>query len=429
MKKQLFLSVILGIILLLTAAGCLGSGGNSTQQTVETTRGSIALKVNGNGNLDVINEARLAFSSSGKVIKIYVSKGDTVIKGMVLARLDTNALNLSLAQAEAAVVQARYNITKLHDTPSESDITAAKSAVTAAKDYLKYAQENQKALDDALTVAQSNYNQAKLFNQPLVMEQVQAALSRSQAAVTGGLADISRAQANLDSAQAQLARLLEPPDQDAIIAAQAQLNSAEKSVTELNRQISEAVIFSTMDGIVAEDVAAEENDVVTAGKPIFHIIDPVNMELVVDVDEIDIPNVVLGQKAAITFDALSGITLEGTVTYISPLPTATGGVILYKVTIEFTISPEVKVKDGMSAAAEIVVEQHDNVVILANRAISQDNEGNNYVEVDSGGTTAKKQVVLGISDGFDTEIVRGLEAGEKVLVPKSSESSSSLFGG
>jgi len=428
-KRSLLFAVILTVLIIFTA-GCLGSQKQTGLQTVTATRGTIALKINGNGNLSIASEARLGFNGSGKINRIYADKGDHVTKSMLLAAMDTSALNLSLTQAETTVIQYRYNLTKLQETARTEDITAAESAITAAQAYLNYSKDNQKALQDALKVAQSNYDMAKQFNQRPTVEQAQYQLSQAQAAVSAGLADLAKAEANIDSAQAQLARLQEPPDQDAINAAQAQIDSAEKSVTEIKRQITESVIIATMDGVVAEDVTFEEGDTVPAGQPIFHIIDPSNLELIVDVDEIDIPNLVLGQKAAVTFDALTAINLEGTVSYISPLPTSAGGVILYKATISLVVPQDVNLKAGMSAGAEIIVEQHNDVVILPNRALTMDEQQNSYVNIKTESGTVKRQVVTGITDGFDTEIVSGLDAGETVIIPETeSTSSGSLFGG
>jgi HlyD family secretion protein len=428
-KRSLLFAVILTVLIIFTA-GCLGSQKQTGLQTVTATRGNIALKINGNGNLSIASEARLGFNGSGKINRINADKGDHVTKGMLLAAMDTSALNLSLTQAETSVIQYRYNLTKLQKTTRAEDITAAESAITAAQAYLDYSKDNQKALQDALKVAQSNYDMAKQFNQKLTVEQAQYQLSQAQAAVSAGLADLAKAEANIDSAQAQLARLQEPPDQDAINAAQAQIDSAEKSVTDIKRQITESVIIATMNGVVAEDVTFEEGDTVPAGQPIFHIIDPSNLELIVDVDEIDIPNLVLGQKAAVTFDALTAINLEGTVSFISPLPTSAGGVILYKATISLVVPQDVTLKAGMSAGAEIIVEQHNDVVILPNRAFTLDEQQNSYVTIKTESGTVKRQVVTGITDGFDSEIVSGLDAGETVIIPETeSTSSGSLFGG
>jgi len=425
------LIVVMTISLFLSLLGCQNKSDQGGQKTIEVTSGSITLKVNGNGRFSYVNEAYLSFGTGGKIEQIYVKKGDSVSKGMVLARLDTRSLELSLAQAEASVAQAKYNLQKVQETPLPEEIESARAAIVSAEEYLAYLQENKKSLEDALVVAQDSYDQAKLFNQPLALHQAQANLSRAQAAISANNAEILRAQANLLSAQAQLARLLKPADPLAIEACKAQLSSAEKSVVEIKRQIEESVITAPTDGEIAEKVTVNEGDVVPAGKVIFHVVDTSAVDLVIDVDEMDIPGVTLEQVANITVDALPGLLLLGKVKYISPLPSESGGVILYKVTLEVERPDNVALKAGMSASADIIIARRDGVIILPSRAIFQDDRGNNFVLVQTGTGTETRSIRTGISDEFNTEIVEGLYLGEKVVIVQSSKTESfpSLLGG
>jgi macrolide-specific efflux system membrane fusion protein len=69
----------------------------------------------------------------------------------------------------------------------------------------------------------------------------------------------------------------------------------------------------------------------------------------------------------------------------------------------------------MSATADIVINERSNVLLVPNRAISKDSQGNPIVEVMVNGEIERRPVVTGISDGFETEIVAGLNEGEVVV--------------
>jgi HlyD family secretion protein len=143
--------------------------------------------------------------------------------------------------------------------------------------------------------------------------------------------------------------------------------------------------------------------------------DPASKELVVEVDETDVTEVKLGQRAIIEADALPGIILKGKVTYVSPVARNSAGLMLYKVKIDLDVPDDSHLKVGMSASADIVIEERANVLLVPNRAIKRDSQGNQIVHVMVGEQIQERQVVTGISDGLQTEIISGLNEGEIVV--------------
>jgi len=134
------------------------------------------------------------------------------------------------------------------------------------------------------------------------------------------------------------------------------------------------------------------------------------------VDEIDIPEVEVGQEVIITLDALPDKEFTGVVGIIYPLAIEVGGVIVYKVKIELNVPEDSGVRVGMSAEADIVLASRTDVLLVPDRAISEDSEGNSVVNVViEDDELEERPVVVGISDGFDTEIISGLKVGETIL--------------
>ena len=193
--------------------------------------------------------------------------------------------------------------------------------------------------------------------------------------------------------------------------------TANQTLEQALKQLDETTITAPFGGVVVS-VDADEGDSVSTVTKVFHLINPTSMELKVEVDEIDIADVKLRQRAIIELDALPTLHLEGEVTSISLLSKETGGLVLYEVTIGFDVPQGYNLKIGMSAIADIILEERSNVLLVPNRAITQDSQGNPVVKVmvmvDE--EIEQRLVMLGISDGFNTEIVDGLNEGDVVVI-------------
>ncbi|MBA7520361.1 Macrolide export protein MacA [subsurface metagenome] len=246
---------------------------------------------------------------------------------------------------------------------------------------------------------------------------------------------VAYAQARLDAAEAKLDAMIRSYDTEEVAIkkmevelaeqslelAQQSVEQARQSVEQAQKNLNEATLTAPFDGVVAS-VYADEGDVIPsptmAPTAIIHLIDLTTMELNIEVDEIDIPGVEVGQRVIIEVDALPALPLEGEVTYISSLAKEEAGVVLYEATIGFDVPEGSGLKAGMSAEADIVIDEQSDVLLVPNRAIKQDSQGNPVVEVMVGKEVQEKPVVIGISDGFDTEIVSGLSEGEVVVVER-----------
>ena len=224
-------------------------------------------------------------------------------------------------------------------------------------------------------------------------------------------------------------------DRWTVRAAQLEMEKAELALDKARDELEKAVIIAPFDGVIAASNVKEGDKLSSmdyATKVIFEVIDPSHMELDAEVDEIDIPGVKLGQGAIISVDALPEVEIEGKVTSISPLSTEKSGLILYRVKVSFDVPENSGLKSGMSASADIIIDKRSNVLLVPNRAIEHDSSGNPVVQVMVGEQTEERPVILGISDGFQTEIVDGLAEGDTVVIERQSKPESPggfLFGG
>ncbi len=429
MKSWRIMTIFLLCLGLASVTACNPLGGSeqeATEQLAEVVRGDLTVTVSGSGNLEVSNEAMLAFGVGGRVDKVYIEEGGKVSKGEVLAKLETDSLELALTeaqvaqtQAEVAVTQAQvtlqtaeYELETAQDLYAQPEIHTARAAVSDAQSYLEYAKQ---ILAQALTTHDIKVWTNEVAYAEETLRAAEVSLNEMLSAPDTEEVAIKRLQVELAKQSLELA--------------EQSLELAEQSLETTRKQLDEATITAPFDGIIAS-VYVEEGDVISpptmAPQIVAHLIDPSSMELNVEVDEIDVIEVKPGQRAIIEVDALPTLPIEGKVSFISLTPKEEGSVIVYDVKIDFNVPEGIGLRAGMSATADIIIAERNNVLLVPDRAIKQDSQGNPIVEIMVNGQIEERGVDIGVSDGFQTEIVDGLEEGEVVIErrakPKSSGS-------
>ena len=471
MKNKVKLGLILTIVCLTllgtTACDAFGGGKEEvSQQLVEVVRGDITVSVTGSGKIEASREARLTFGSTGRVDKILVKEGDEVSQGEVLARLDTSALELartqaqvSLTQAEVAQAQAQlakktaeYNLKKTQDTEGTLKLALLNAQISldqaqraldvgiTSTDYDTIVAELRKAkvwyqylidsgrdgtserdLSLALDVAKERLDvaQARYDNLLAGYDTQEIAIKKKQ--VEAAEMALTQAQKNLDELAEDIAfqELQVASANQSIEQAKQSVKLARQSLNDAQRQLDEATIVAPFDGLVAQVLVKEGDNVPSpsmAPKTIIHLIDPNLVELVVEVDETDIPLVGLNQEAVITVDALPQADFKGEVTAVYPLPKEEGGVLLYDVRLSLDIPENSGIKIGMSASADILFEERSNVLLVPSRAVGKNDQGQTIVKVMADEQVEERPVVVGLDDGLRAEIISGLSEGETVVV-------------
>jgi HlyD family secretion protein len=393
MKIKLW-QIITASLLCLALVGAVAcpspDGGAAEVSLVEVVRGDLTVIVSGSGNITVSRDASLAFGTGGKVEAVYVKAGDQVSQGEVLARLDTGVLELALAQAQLALSTAEYNLDKTQQIYTRADINAAKTAVSNASTYLQYAK--------MMLIGANSVEQVEFWENEVYQAEVNlaAAEQRRDEMLAGG-----------ESAEVTLRRL--------------EVAAARKAMEQAQKDLDEATITAPFEGIVGA-IYVDEGDIIPpptmAATVAIYFITPTSLELKAEVDEIDIPDVEVGQSAVIEVDAIADDLFEGTVTSISPVPVIQAGLVLYEVTISLTIPADAGVMVGMSATADIMIDKSEDTLLVPERAVGHDEQGNTVVRVSVDGQLEVRPVVIGISDGLQTEVLEGLEDGDMVAVEK-----------
>ena len=338
-----------------------------SQQTpiIPTSQANI---VKGSGSISVAIDANLSFDTGGKIGMLYVKRGDRVTKGKLLASLDTTSLELALAQArvnldqatlsqtsaELALETAKFNLDK---TQAVSQI---KDVITNIQWKIKIAQMNA----EAAATSSGDYSMtywAQIvaeYQKDLAAETKVLSDMLSQAVYTGTVTyDITGQKYDrLTQEDVRMKQLQVEAARQTMDKAQDVIDQAQKNLALAQKQLDNAVIIAPFDGMVAT-LNVKEGDIVAAPsptqKPVIYLIEPTSMQIIVAINELDIPQVKIGQKAIVKINAFPNTKLDGKVTDISALPDLQGGVVNYGVTVSFSVPPGMDIRAGMNATAEI----------------------------------------------------------------------------
>jgi len=343
---------------------------------------------------------------SGRIVDLAVQEGDAVKKGQVLARIESERYEAGLRQAEAGVAAARADLQR-----AEADVEGARLAYDRAKQMQK----------DRLISAQA-------------FDQAEAEFKMKTAAVESARRRVAQLQAQLDSTRDEL---------------------------------DKTTVTSPMDGVVTS-LPKEQGEMVIGAlsfspTTIMTVADLSIMEAEVMVDETDIRDLKVGQKAKISVDALEGVDIEGVVTEIgasaivrgtsttqaqSTLGANTGNQPKdFKVTITID-NPPPTLRPGLNATADITTATREDVlavpvqavvvrevdkegkVIEAGAAAAGPASGNSPTEAaaprekgeEKDGVFVVKDekavftpVKTGIMGATDVEITEGLKEGEEIV--------------
>jgi len=227
---------------------------------------------------------------------------------------------------------------------------------------------------------------------------------------------VTQAQAQLDNARVGLM-------QNEVLArqvAEAKTN-VQASVDQLNvdqSRLSKAFIRTPITGTVIM-LNAQQGETLVAGfsaAPVITVADLNRLQVNAFVDETDIGKIKVGQPASVTVDAFPNEPFTGKVTKVNSGSTLQQNVVTYGVTVAIT-DPHHRLKPDMTATVDITVSSRPRALVVPDEAVKPENM-ESFVGVLPAGAAKpeKRKVVIGVSDGTNTQIVSGLKEGEVVVL-------------
>ena len=372
------------------------------------------------GNVEPNARYEITSLVNGTVTESPLNAGEEVKAGELVYKVDDTNAQLAVQMAENAVERA-----KVSGSSSSDDNLKIYANASGTISDLKISSGSTLTGGQIATITQSNGTEIGLI--PSVTGTVQSVNVRNGSTVSSGQVIATLKSSSANSSEGQ----------------KLDVEGSELALEQAQKELEKYKIASPVDGTILVK-NAKIGDNVTAGKtdkPLMVIADMSKMKFTIEVDELDIWNIQLGQTVVITANALPGETFSGEITNIAGEGEKKGdGVTVYAV--EITISDPGKIKSGMNVDAKIILNSAINAVTLPENALYESDGKNALVITNSSAANDKNtmnaadyphitvpdgyklvKVEYGVSDGTNVEIINGLSVGDVVLYKADAESS------
>jgi HlyD family secretion protein len=392
-RKRVIITVII-VAAVLIGAGVLYAftrGGTKIDPSklAKVEKGDLAKSVVATGKVEPITKVDVKSKASGIVKKLLIDAGDRVKKGQLLAQLDKEEIQAQVEQSRAALAASEANL-KSSEADYERakvdaegpDVPLLKRAYERAIGMAKEGVVSTSALEDAQKNYELALNKQNVAKAQLIVLKAKIAQSQAQ---------VAQDRAHLNQLDEQLSYTdIESPIDGVVLSRNVEMGDAVSSILVLG---SSATLVMTL---------GDTSEVYVKGK----------------VDESDIGKVYLGQPARIKVESFKEKTFNGKVTKISPMGVEKDNVTTFEVRVSIN-NPGGELKAVMTANAEIILEEHKNVLQIPEGAILYDKDKKASVEVpDPKAKDGKKKIAvnIGISNGAKTELLGGLKEGDQVVL-------------
>ncbi|MBZ5633628.1 MAG: efflux RND transporter periplasmic adaptor subunit [Acidobacteriia bacterium] len=444
--------VIIGLVVVVAAVGGTvasvrwSRGSQVTVQTATVARGDLTSIVTASGEVKPRTYTNLGANAQGRIVELTVKEGDRVRRGEVVARIesiqataDVQAQRASVASAEADSASSEAGLKVQDDTikTQQATIERTKSDLELAKiNFERYEQ-----LFKAGVVPKSDFDQRKSAYDSQIsgLREAELRLDQLRSQRAQSLAQITSAQRRVTQAQAGLTRVSDILEKHDVVA------PLDGIVTNLPVQIGETVVPGVQNSAASSVMTVADMSLITAE---------------VKVDETDIVNLQIGQKAEVTIDAIPDRKFSGHVTEIgnTAILRSTGQVASssatssteakdFKVVVALDDPPDA-IRPGLSCTAKIVTATRKDVLNVPIQALTVRQKG----ELDDAAAASKKKqkdsgqapldlaaqkerreeitglfvivnqkaefrkVETGITGSTDIEVLSGVQPGEQIVV-------------
>jgi HlyD family secretion protein len=368
---------------------------------VET--GSIARSVVATGKVEPLSKVEIKSKASGLIKYLYVNTGDRVREGQLLVELDKELLESQLKEAKAVLKSAQSSFQEMESQGNTLRANLRKAQIEAqSKDFEFWTAEykRQRELFEQGLISKSDFDSveqkmraAEVANQSLGAEVrvKEAEVEQNDRTIEKARSEVIQAQAQCETAEENLRYAsIRSPINGVVLDREVEVGDAVSSILQLG---SNATLIMTLGDV---------QELYVKGK----------------VDETDIGLVKLDQPVRITVDAYKNRTFQGKVFRIAPMGVEKDNVTRFEVRVSILNDLDL-LKVNMSANAEIILEEHHNVLLVPESALIYNEKKQTFVEVpDESTKTGRRQVAVkvGLGNGSRTEILSGLKLGGQVIL-------------
>ena len=412
---------------------------NEALANIETEpyqRMTLNASIFGTGTVQPEQTAILSWSTSGIVGDVNVAVGQSVSEDDLLMELDPDSLSVDILQAQIELINAQNTLDDLYEN-WEAQLAQAKLDLLMAEEdlddlatdrkimnYQRCTDERIEELEDDLEAAEKLYDFFQTTDNLRIVNTAQANLDYcladfTEQEVAEAELRVELGEARVATLQAQVDQLADGPDPDQVAIYETQVAIAQS-------RLDSPMIKAPFDGVVTF-LYAIHGDVVQVGQQAVQIDKLDTLVLDVQISEIDIPFVKVGQPAELVFDAYFESTFAGEVTEISPVGKTVQGVVEYSVRIKILDADE-RIKPGMTAAVSIIFSEQKDALVVPNDAIVSI-DGQDHVYVKRNGGYEAVSVILGNYSDYYSEVLEAdIQEGELIALNPPDEITGQGFG-
>ncbi|HEY9816008.1 MAG TPA: efflux RND transporter periplasmic adaptor subunit [Candidatus Obscuribacterales bacterium] len=403
-----------GAVVLVTTRQSSPSAEQLNALTVPVETSSVALRIRASGTVQPFRTVNISPATSDILEELYVEQGDRVTRGQVIALMKNDTAAANVAQAEAQVAQAQSRLQELETGNRPEEIAQAQARVEQAQALVVEAESQVVLATERVERQQFLYDQGAI---------AQDGLDEATNTVNAARATLERQQASLREAQENLRQQQSGSRVESIDAAQAQVAEAEANLQGAIVRYEDTFIRAPFDGIITQRYASEGAFVApttsasTASSATSSAIVAIaeGLEILAEVPEVDIAQIQLGQRVEVMADAFPEEVFEGRVRLVAPEAVIEQNVTSFQVRIEL-LEGQDRLRSQMNVDVEFIGETVDRALVVPTVAIVTQQGDTGVLVPDDQNRIRFRRVTLGPAVGNQTQILSGLESGDRVFV-------------
>ncbi|MEP0955785.1 efflux RND transporter periplasmic adaptor subunit [Microcoleus sp. FACHB-1515] len=373
----------------------------------------LTVRITASGDVKPIQTVNLSPKSAGILAELYVQQGDRVSQGQIIARMENADIVAEIEQARARVAQAQARLSQVRSGNRPEEISRGQAAVAQAEARVREAQsrlalaedrvERNRSLADAGAISQDTLNQV---------------ISEAETA----RATVTQLQAGVRESRESLQLLQSGSRAEEIQEAQAQLQEAIANLRTVEVRQSDTVIRAPFGGIITQRYASEGAFVSPAtsasaeqsGTSTAIVALAQGLEVVAEVPEVDIQQLRPNQPVEIVADAFPDDVFRGRVRLIAPEAVVRQNVTSFEVRVSLETGQD-KLLSGMNVDLTFLGEEVDNAITVPIGAIVTAQGQTGVLVPDENNEATFRPVTLGTAVGDQTQILEGLQPGDRIF--------------
>lgn len=317
-------------------------------------------------------------------------------------------MNLTL---EATITSSDFSQTELNSFMAtiSANRTTVNTKITSLNTKIEAVDDVKDSLDDYITDYEDTKRDFDNIKKDLL--NVKADALRS---IENSKATIESRKLSVEQAKRDYNDLIAPLNEAEKASARSRLTSASVSLEKAQNELGNATIISPIDGEVARLNYKTGDIIIDSGNidPVAVIINNDTLFIEVDIEEADINKIKIGQTVHATFEAMDSLILDGEVSFISlTSKTNSQGIVTYLVRIVIMNKGDNQIREGMTVFVDFVTAEAKNVLVVPVSAVRNINDVPSVLNINE----EWLPVTTGFTDGKNVEIIKGLDASDKIM--------------